>query len=192
MSAMPSNGFVGVSTPDRPGCVGRTAARTASRSPSGTAVCSRPQRSEHLARTAGTSRRTRRPGCTTWSPGGSTSQQGVLGGKPGGEGEAACAALERGAGTLQRGRGSGWRCGCTRNRRAGRRPRPACRSTSVDRHDDGAGQRVGLLTGVDGPGVEAGHPLTVAARGCWRLTAVRRQDELSPLIRRDGRAGPAG
>ena len=109
---------------------GRSAARTASGSPSGTAVYSRPQAAEHLGdQPEGAAVRVARQDHVVAGPA-DRAEQGVLGGQPAGEGQPAGAALERGQGLLQRGAGRVGRCGCTRSRRAARRRRPACRSRS--------------------------------------------------------------
>ena len=91
-------------------------------------VCSRPQRSSTLANS-----RYVPPyassGMTTWSPGDADrAQQGVLGGQPGGEGQPAAAALERGQALLQRRAGRVAAAAVLVAARAARRRRPACTS----------------------------------------------------------------
>ena len=105
MSAMPSSGLVGVSHPDRPWCSGRIAARTASRSASGTGVYSTPQRSAP-ARPAGTCRRTRRRGSPRGRPGRHSVRSRVSSAaRPLANASPRRAALERGQALLQRGPG---------------------------------------------------------------------------------------
>ena len=125
MSAMPSSGLVGVSHQSTL-VLGRSAARTASRSARCTGVASTPHRLQHLREEPVACRRTRRPGRRRGRRARSTvrSRQSSAA-SPEAKASPRRAALQRGQALLQRGPGRVRRRGCTRSRRAGRRRRPA-------------------------------------------------------------------
>ena len=95
-------------------------------------------------------------------------QQGVLGRQPGREGQPAAAALERGQALLERGPR---RVGAAAVLVAAAQPADAVLLVGrrlVDRRDHGAGERVGLLAGVDRERLEVhGHSV-------WRWSGVLR------------------
>ena len=110
--------------------VGRTAARTASRSAERHRRVLEAPVARAPARPAGTCRRRRRRAGSRDRPGGTPCAAGCPR-RPGRWRRPARARRPRARPAPPRARsGSGWRCGCTRSRRAGRRRRPACRSRS--------------------------------------------------------------
>ena len=156
MSAMLSSGLVGVSTQTSLVCRGGSRPRTASRSRERRGAVRQPPALLDLVeepvraavRVVGDHDVVAGPA--------ERADQRVLGGQAGGEREAR-APPPPAPRCCPRGRcGSGWRSGCTRSRRAGRRRRPACRSTGrVDRRDHRAGRRVRLVARVDRARLEA-------------------------------------
>ena len=130
MSAMPSSGLVGVSHHSTL-VAGVNAARTASRSPRCTGgVLDAPAGSAPW-RTAGSVPPYASSGSTTWSPGPQHGAQQRCPRRPARRRTPARARRPRARpGTPPARSGSGWPSGCTRSRRAARRPRPACTSRS--------------------------------------------------------------
>ena len=159
MSTIVSSGLVGVSIQTSRRVVGQRAVervgvgagrRPTTSSPAGGTPC----------RSAGTCRRRRRCRADVVARR-EQAQHAVLGGQPAGERQAVAGAFERGEARLERRRGSGCRCASTRSPWGS--PTPSCANVVAerDRRDDGAGGRIGLLAGVDRPGLE---PATMTAR----------------------------
>ena len=163
MSAMPSSGLVGVShhTTAAPSAQAR---RTASRSSRATDGPAQAPRLEHLSRRAGRCRRRRRPGSRRGRPAGSTVRSSVSSAAmPEAKASPTVPASSAARHVLERGPG---RVGRPRVLVAAPQAADAVLRVGrgqVDRHDDRAGGRVGLLAGVDGEGLEAAS-LTGPAR----------------------------
>ena len=130
MSATFSSGLVGVSSQTTLVCPGRIAARIASGWVTAAGVMSDPPAGRAPSRTAGTCRRTRRRGTTTWSPGShsdrisvSSAARPLAKAKP--RSPASIAARHSSSAVRV-----GLPSGSTRSRCAGRPHRPACRCWS--------------------------------------------------------------
>ncbi len=129
MSAMPSSGLVGVSS-QTTFVVGRTARPARRRRRARPRACARAPSGPAPSRTAGRCRRTRHPGSRRGRPGRRRCAAGCPPRRARTRTQGRAGRPRSRPGTPPARCGWGWRCGCTRSRRAARRPRPACRSRS--------------------------------------------------------------